>query len=90
MRVVHYGGKEGKKTPNGQWQLKALCIQVVHPDVVLHPLEEGTSFPNMHKGIIWASSSPAKKQVLIVEKFKITSGSNEEENKDHLNFHQPT
>lgn len=65
VRVVHYGGKEGEKNHNGQWKLKALCIQVVHPDVVLQPQEERTSFPNMHKGIIWAGSSPAKNRCLL-------------------------
>lgn len=51
--------RERKENLIGQWKIKAIFPgQAVYPVVVPHPQEEGTSFPSMHKGTIWASSGP--------------------------------
>lgn len=61
-------------------KLKAMCPgQAVHSAVVLHSSER-TAFPIRLKGAI---------TMIIIQKFKITAGSNEEENKNHLTSYQP-
>lgn len=86
MHVAHYvGGK--KEKPNGAVEAKSICPgQAVHPGVILHS-PEGWLFRVSPK--VACGLAVPQITMIIIQKFKITSGSNEEENKNHLTSYQP-
>lgn len=86
MHVAHYvGGK--KEKPNGAVEANSICPgPAVHPGVALHSPAR-VAFPSAPKGGVWTSGPQTT--MTIIQKFTVTSGSNEEENKNHLTSYQP-